>query len=181
MKTFFLLVLLAVLAVGGYAAWYVRSPVAMSAESVEVEVPPGTRLRGTIALLQRSGVQVKPSHFEALARLLGRERDIKAGNYLLTQPITPIDLLDKLTRGDVTQAEIRLIEGWTFAQFRAALDANPDLKHDTTGVEDADSRAHSPNESLHLGVLRKAILSEALFLAAFDRGPDRGASGGDAA
>jgi UPF0755 protein len=138
LKTFFLLVLLAVLAAGGYAAWYVRSPVGMSAESVEVEVPPGTRLRGTIALLQRSGVQVKPSHFEALARLLGRERDIKAGNYLLTQPITPIDLLDRLTRGDVTQAEIRLIEGWTFAQFRAALDASPDLKHDTTGVEDGE-------------------------------------------
>ena len=130
--------LLAVLGAGGYAAWYVRSPVGMAAESVEVEVPPGTRLRGTIALLQRSGVQVKPSHFEALARALGRERDIKAGNYLLTQPITPIDLLDKLTRGDVTQAEIRLIEGWTFAQFRAALDANPDLKHDTTGVEDGE-------------------------------------------
>jgi cysteinylglycine-S-conjugate dipeptidase len=34
-----------------------------------------------------------------------------------------------------------------------------------TGVEDPDSRAHSPNESLHLGVFRRAILSEALFLA----------------
>jgi UPF0755 protein len=138
LKTFFLLVVLAVLGAGGYAAWYVKSPVGMSAESVEVEVPAGTRLRGTIALLQRSGVQVKPTHFEALARLLGRERDIKAGNYLLTQPITPVELLDKLTRGDVTQAEIRLIEGWTFAQFRQALDASGDLKHDTQGMEDAE-------------------------------------------
>jgi len=41
-----------------------------------------------------------------------------------------------------------------------------------TGVEDADSRAHSPDESLHLGVLRDAILAEALFIAAL---------GGDAA
>lgn len=38
-----------------------------------------------------------------------------------------------------------------------------------TGVEDPDSRAHSPNESLHLGVLRRAILSEAIFLAELDR------------
>jgi acetylornithine deacetylase/succinyl-diaminopimelate desuccinylase-like protein len=33
-----------------------------------------------------------------------------------------------------------------------------------TGVEDPDSRAHSPNESLHLGVFHRAVLSEAILL-----------------
>jgi acetylornithine deacetylase/succinyl-diaminopimelate desuccinylase-like protein len=33
-----------------------------------------------------------------------------------------------------------------------------------TGVEDPQSRAHSPNESLSLTVFRRAILAEALFL-----------------
>lgn len=40
----------------------------------------------------------------------------------------------------------------------------PDAQILVTGVEDPASRAHSPNESLHLGVFHRAILTEALLL-----------------
>ena len=39
-----------------------------------------------------------------------------------------------------------------------------------TGVEDPDSRAHSPNESLHLGVFQRAVLTEAVLLAKLETG-----------
>jgi len=127
-----------VLAAGGYGAWYVASPLAIRKLPAEVEIAQGAGFRTAVAELEKAGIAVRPIEFEALARLLGRERDIKAGNYQLVQPVTPLDLLDRLTRGDVTQAEIRLIEGWTFAQFRAALDASADLRHDSRGLEDAE-------------------------------------------
>jgi acetylornithine deacetylase/succinyl-diaminopimelate desuccinylase-like protein len=38
-----------------------------------------------------------------------------------------------------------------------------------TGVEDPGSRAHSPNESLHLDTFRKAVLAEALLLESLQR------------
>jgi len=41
----------------------------------------------------------------------------------------------------------------------------PEAQILVTGVEDPDSRAHSPNESLHLGVFHRAILTEAVLLA----------------
>jgi acetylornithine deacetylase/succinyl-diaminopimelate desuccinylase-like protein len=45
----------------------------------------------------------------------------------------------------------------------------PDAQILVTGVEDPESRAHSPNESLHLGVFKRAILTEALLLAKLER------------
>jgi UPF0755 protein len=87
--------------------------------------------------VEKAGIRLRRGEFELLARALGRERDLKAGSYELAEPVTPIQLLDKLTRGDVTQAEVRLIEGWTFAQFRAALEASADLRHETGGMDDA--------------------------------------------
>ncbi|MGF9647204.1 dipeptidase [Pseudarthrobacter oxydans] len=46
----------------------------------------------------------------------------------------------------------------------------PDVQILVTGVEDPDSRAHSANESLHLGDFRKAILAEALLLSRLNEG-----------
>ena len=44
----------------------------------------------------------------------------------------------------------------------------PDAQILITGVEDPDSRAHSPNESVHLPSLKRAILAEAFMLAKLD-------------
>ncbi len=137
LKTLLTLVVLAVAAVAGYGAWYVGSPVKVRQYPVEVEIPRGAGFRTAMEQLEKAGVSMRRYEFELLARTFGKVRDIKAGSYEITVPVTPLQLLDKLTRGDVTQAEVRLIEGWTFAQFRAALDASPHLRHDTKGMTDA--------------------------------------------
>jgi len=149
LKTFLTLVVLALAALAGYAAWYLGTPVTVSQYPVEVEIPRGAGFRAALVELERSGVTMRRYEFELLARAAGKVRNVKAGSYEISQPVTPIQLLDKLTRGDVTQAEVRLIEGWTFAQFRAALDASPDLRHDTKGLEDAQILARLQAPETH--------------------------------
>ncbi|HMA88517.1 MAG TPA: endolytic transglycosylase MltG [Burkholderiales bacterium] len=131
-----ILAFVAACAAAGYAAWYVTTPIAMKTLPAEFELPPGTRFRQAVALMEKSGVSVGGWQFELLARGLGRAPNIKAGSYELAHPLTPLELLDKLTRGDVTQAELRLIEGWTFRQVRAALDADPYLRHDSAALDE---------------------------------------------
>jgi len=149
LKTFLTLVVLALAAVAGYGAWYLGTPVTVSKYPVEVEIPRGAGFRAAMVELERSGVTMRRYEFELLARAAGRVRDVKAGSYEISQPVTPSQLLDKLTRGDVTQAEVRLIEGWTFAQFRATLDASPDLRHDTRGLDDAQVLARLQAAETH--------------------------------
>jgi UPF0755 protein len=128
---------LAALAGAAYVAWYVETPLTIRKLPVEFEIPEGTRFRGAARILEDAGVQVGPLQFEALARALGRAQQIKAGSYELTTPLKPLELLGKLTRGDVTQAEVKFIEGWTFRQVRAALDESPNLRHDTRAMDEA--------------------------------------------
>ena len=130
--------LLGTAAIVAYGMWYTRTPLTMRQTPLEVEIPRGASLRSVIAELEKAGLDVHRREFVLLVRAFGRERDIKAGNYLLAKAPTPLELLEKLTRGDVQQAEVRLIEGWTFSQFRNVLDTHPDLRHDTKGLDDAE-------------------------------------------
>ena len=130
--------MLGLLALGGYAAWYALTPLDAARYPAEFQVTRGNGLRSTARQIDASGIPLGRIQFELLARGLGKSRDIKAGSYELTAAVNPLQLLDKLTRGDVTQGELTLIEGWTFRQLRAAMAANTDLRGDSRKLQDAE-------------------------------------------
>lgn len=128
----------ALIAAAGYGAWYATTPVKAATLPVEFEIPQGIGLRGAARRLEQSGIHVGRRRFEALARALGTTQDIKAGYYRIAAPMSPLDILYKLERGDVVHSEVVLVEGWTFAQFRAALEASDKLRHDSRGLSDSE-------------------------------------------
>jgi acetylornithine deacetylase/succinyl-diaminopimelate desuccinylase-like protein len=94
--------------------------------------------------------------------------------------ITDVDLGDAFlvdTSGwAVREAKTAMRDGWGVDPVNTGIGGSIPFISDlarvfpaaqilVTGVEDPVTRAHSPNESQHLGVLKRAILSEALLLA----------------
>jgi hypothetical protein len=61
-------------------------------------------------------------------------------------------------------APVEAGSGGSLPLVAALAEAYPDMALLLTGVDDPDSKAHSENESVHLGELRQCCVNEALLL-----------------
>ena len=137
-KRLLLLVLLMAVLLAGAVGYYVTQPLTLPALPFEFSLKQGSSLKAAAHQLQQAGALSNDWVFVWLGRLLGKSAQIKAGNYELEAAVTPLELLNLLTKGRVTQSELSIIEGWTFGQFRAALNANPAIRHDSVTLSEAD-------------------------------------------
>lgn len=137
---FRLIALLLLCAVGalGLLAWFAHTPVHLRQSPLDFTIEPGSPMKQVARQVVEAGIDVEPFALVLLSRMTRQANGIKAGSYEVETGVTPRGLLDKLTRGDVSQAELPLIEGWSFRQFRNALDRHPDLRHDSAGLGDAE-------------------------------------------
>ncbi len=135
------LLLLIMLSTGAWATYYLSTPIALPVTPFEFDVKTGVTMKRVAQQLAQVGVLKQPFAFTLVARLTGKGSALKAGNYALNGPVTPWELLQKLTKGDVSQSEFKFIEGWNFKQLRYALDHSPNLQHDTLDLSDAEIMA----------------------------------------
>ena len=141
MRTLKGLVLFVVVAIMCFAAWFyyhVNNDIQLPVTPYEFSVEQGDTLR--IITQQLADAEILPNSwsFILLARLLGHESALKAGDYILNRQLSQIALLEYLIAGDVKQNEIRFIEGWTFLQLRNALNKHPAIQHDTVNLSDQE-------------------------------------------
>lgn len=137
-KKLFVFVFLGAVLAGGWLYDYATTPLPLPSKTYDFELKSGESLKSVARRLNEAGVLPHPWAFSILSRAMGKQSGLKAGNYELTAGMSPWGLLRKLVRGDVTQQGVRIIEGWSFRQMRAALDHAENLKHDTQGMSDAD-------------------------------------------
>ncbi len=131
------LVAVMALAMAGWFAWYATQPTGRGAFPAEFHVHAGSSLKEVALALHGQGIIEHPFAFSLLGRLTGKAGQVKAGSYLFSVPASPLDLLRKLTQGEILLGKITFIEGWSFRQMREAMDAHPHLLHETAGMSEA--------------------------------------------
>jgi UPF0755 protein len=107
-------------------------------QPITLELQSGSSLKTAAAQLAAVGLLQQPELFVLLARVLGESAKIKAGNYEFARPLSPLNLLQRITRGDVTQVGITFVEGSTFRQMRKALQDNPKIRAETAAMTETE-------------------------------------------
>lgn len=102
--------------------------------SVIFEVKRGDTLRSVAKQLYDQKLLDHPDWFRLMARLEGKAKKIKVGEYQIHPEQTPRALLTQLVSGKVFQHSLTIVEGWSFKQVIEEINANKVLDHTFKGL-----------------------------------------------
>lgn len=152
-KLLWALLVLLVIAAAGAAIYWQRIEAAMRApgphaQPVQLVVEPGETVRGALAELETLGALENRRAVELRLRLRGWPR-IKTGRYEIPAHATPDDILTQLEQGRVVLETLTVIEGWTFADMRRAVEQHPQIRVTLRGKEAAEIMAEIGHAGEH--------------------------------
>jgi UPF0755 protein len=133
---------LLLLAAGAGAIYWQRINVAMNAagphqQPVQLHVKPGATVRGVLTELDRLGMLSDRRAVELRLRVRGWPQ-IRTGRYEIPARATPQEILDQLEAGRVVLETLTVIEGWTFADMRRAVEQHPQIRATLRGKSVAE-------------------------------------------
>ena len=89
-----------------------------------VDLPAGAGSKAIGDRLVEAGVVVDPITFRAALWATGQGRHLKAGEYRFDRAMTPIEVIDKIARGDVYVIALTFPEGLTIAEMARLFDGH---------------------------------------------------------
>ncbi len=136
LMSLFLLIMIAFGAAAGWIALALYQPLQNDSPILTVAVEPNATPGQVIARLESGGHIAHGKALRIWLRLRGG-LPIKVGEYEVPTNTPAIDLLMKLSSGRTVQRAFTLVEGWSLAQVRVAMAAEPRLKHTLKSISDA--------------------------------------------
>lgn len=137
-KELILWLLFLLLIVAGLFAYYARTPIPLERTPFEFALKQGSSLKSAARQIQQAGGLSNEWLFVLLGRTLGKAAQIKPGNYQLEHEVSPLQLLNMISKGQIAQSSLTIIEGSTFKQLRNTLNADSTLRHDSALLSDAE-------------------------------------------
>ena len=119
MRAFLTLLLLAILAVGGWLAWALWMPATPDGQKF-VMLRPGYSTRRIAAELKSAGV-IRNTLAFVLWHRIHRKQSLKAGEYLFDKTANPLEIHDRLVRGDIYVHTVVIPEGYTLFDIAQAV------------------------------------------------------------
>ncbi len=101
---------------------------------VRIQIAPGAPLRSILAQLQHQGALRHARWVQLYLKLHRRHPRVQAGLYEIAAHATARQILQQFADGRVLLSSITVVEGWSVAQMRAALDSDPDVTHQLRGL-----------------------------------------------
>ena len=138
-KLLLVLGLMVSLAAAGAAIYWQRATTLMQApgphqQPLELVVKSGATVRSVLADLDSRGALGDRRAVELLLRVRGWPQ-IRTGRYEIPAAASPQDILRQLAEGRVVLETLTVIEGWTFADMRRAVEAHPHIKMTLRGQD----------------------------------------------
>jgi UPF0755 protein len=115
LKFLLLLAVLLIAAAGAGVLWArseVNRPVAHSSTDRIITVEPGTGAAAVVAKLSEAGIVRHPIALRVYLRLTGRGGGLRAGDYKFASPISPMQAVEKIRRGEISLERVTIPEGY---------------------------------------------------------------------
>jgi UPF0755 protein len=119
--------LLVVLVAGAAGAWWERARMVapyqgFSGDEVFVDLPAGAGVAAIARSLADAGVVPDAMTFRLVSRYGHLDRRLQAGEYRFTDPATPMEVAQRLARGDIFTRSVTFREGLTIAEMAAIFE-----------------------------------------------------------
>ena len=153
-KRLFLLILVVAVVAGVYFhrdyRRFADTPLALDKHEHVLEVKLGTSFRSIVRKIKaETGNDAPWWYWRLLAHEMGVLDGLHAGEYALTQTVTPSVLLRRMADGDVIHHQFTIIEGWRFKELRLALAKEAKLEQTLGGLSDVDVMARIGAPGVH--------------------------------
>jgi len=111
---------------------FLNTPIITDSDGVDFEIASGSSFRAVSDELQTLGLISDSRMFRLYARWSDQAAAIQAGEYLIAQGTTPVDLLRQFTSGAVQLYSFTIIEGWNQWDLLRAFRDDPNINASLT-------------------------------------------------